>query len=333
MTDTSATPAVLVTGGAGYIGAHMCKTLAMNGYHPVTFDNLSAGHVTSVKWGPLVKGDIRNSLDLERAFKTYAPKAVIHFAARIEVGDGERDPAEFYDNNVVGTLTLLNAMTKFNVPKIVFSSTCATYGETQNMPLSEDEPQHPASVYARTKYTSEGLLDSYHKAYGLRFAALRYFNAAGADLDGEVGEQHDPETHLIPNALKAAAGKGQALKLFGNDYDTPDGTPLRDYIHVQDLTDAHMLALKKLEDEPKLKLNLGTGQGTSVLDIIRTIEHVTGKKVPYDIAPRREGDVTRLYADVRKAKEVLGFTAKHSSLENIIKTAWNFHARQWGIDI
>ncbi|MGB0906169.1 MAG: UDP-glucose 4-epimerase GalE [Maricaulaceae bacterium] len=331
MTEKSPKPIILVTGGAGYIGSHMCKTLFKAGYHPVTFDNLSAGHVTSVKWGPLVKGDVRNVLDLERAFKTYAPEAVIHFAARIEVGEGESNPFEFYDNNVVGTLTLLNTMKSFGVPKIVFSSTCATYGETQNMPLSEDEPQHPVSVYARTKYTSEGLLDSYHKAHGLRFAALRYFNAAGADLDGEIGEQHDPETHLIPNALKAAAGKGNPLKLFGTDYDTPDGTPLRDYIHVQDLANAHMLALKKLDEESALKLNLGTGQGSSVLDIINTIERVTGRKVPYDVAPRREGDVTRLYADVQKAKEVLEFTAQHSSLENIIKTAWDFHAKQWGI--
>ena len=317
---------LLVTGGTGYIGSHTCKALAAEGYIPVTVDNLSAGHKHAVKWGPLEVADIRDGAALARIFSKYPIEAVIHFAANIEVGEGEVEPAKFYDNNVGGSLSLVNAMLKADVNKIVFSSTCATYGETQNMPLSEDEPQDPKSVYGKTKHIVEGILSSYAKAYGLKYAALRYFNAAGASPDGEIGEEHDPETHLIPNALKAAAGLGKGLKIFGNDYDTPDGTCLRDYIHVLDLAQGHIKALKALSSgHDEIQCNLGTGNGVSVLDVINAIEKVTGRKVPYEMAGRRPGDVTRLYSDVTRAQSLLGLDPQYSDIETIVSSAWTFH--------
>jgi len=323
---------ILVVGGAGYIGSHMCKALHQAGYTPVTYDNLQSGHRHAVKWGPLEVGDIRDPARLEAAFSRHNPQAVIHFAAHIEVGEGEKDPAKFYDNNVFGSMKLLEAMHRHGTRKIIFSSTCATYGDTQNMPLSEEEPQIPTSVYGRTKLAVEGLLESYAKAHDFRFAALRYFNASGADLEGEIGEEHDPETHLIPNALKAAAGLGAGLKLFGADYDTPDGTCIRDYIHVNDLAQAHLLALDALSGAHEmLKVNVGTGEGISVLRIIKAIERMTGRAVPYTMAPRRAGDVARLYADVRKARAVLGFKAQYSDIDTIIQSAWAFHSQKWGI--
>ena len=323
---------ILVVGGAGYIGAHMCKTLAKNGFTPVCFDNLSSGHEHAVKWGPLITGDIRDAQALDDVMQKYSPSAVMHFAAKIEVGEGEKHPFEFYDNNVAGSLSLLNAMQRNHIKTLVFSSTCATYGETENMPLCEDEPLRPTSVYARTKFATEGMMAGFAKAYGLHTAALRYFNASGADLDGEIGEEHDPETHLIPNALRAAAGIGAGLKLFGNDYDTPDGTCIRDYIHVQDLVDAHLLTLNALQaGEKSLVLNLGTGKGTSVLEIIEAVKSVTNMDVPYTVHARRAGDLSRLYADASKMRSVLGFEPKHSDIETIIRTAWNFHKKNWGV--
>lgn len=322
---------ILVVGGAGYIGSHMCKTLKRAGYLPICFDNLSAGHEHAVKWGPLEVGDIRDGRALDTVFQTYQPDAVIHFAAKIEVGEGEKKPFEFYENNVGGTLSLLNAMTRNGVKKLVFSSTCAVYGDTNTMPLNENQPARPLSVYARTKYATEGMMAGFAKAHGIHMAALRYFNASGADLDGEIGEEHDPETHLIPNALKAAAKIGDGLKLFGTDYDTPDGTCIRDYIHVQDLVDAHLRTLEVLDQHQNLILNLGTGAGTSVLEIINAVKTVTGMDVPYQAYPRRAGDVPKLYADVSKMEKVLNFTPKHSDIETIIKTAWKFHRKKWGV--
>lgn len=321
---------ILVVGGAGYIGSHMCKLLRQNGFTPVVVDNLSSGHKHAVKWGPLEVADIRDSDALDAVLTKYNPQSVIHFAACIEVGEGEKEPARFYDNNVYGSMKLLEAMHKHGTRTIVFSSTCATYGETQNMPLSEDEPQIPASVYGRTKLATEGVLDGYAKAHGFKFAALRYFNASGADLEGEIGEEHDPETHLIPNALKAAAGIADGLKLFGSDYDTPDGTCVRDYIHVQDLAQAHLLALSALETKhTQLKINVGTGQGISVMQIIKAIEKVTGRAVPYALHERRPGDVAQLYSDVRRAETILGFQAQFSDIETIISSAWKFHQKKW----
>jgi len=259
-------------------------------------------------------------------------KTVIHLASSIEVGEGEKNPAFFYDNNVVGALNLLDGMKAAGQDRFIFSSTCATYGELDVMPLTEDMVQNPFSVYGKTKLAIEHMIQSYHKSYGLNYVTLRYFNASGADPDGDIGEEHDPETHLIPNALKAAAGLGQGLKLFGTDYDTPDGTCVRDYIHVNDIAAAHLDAMTAFDKGlTSTEVNIGTGVGVSVLEIIRMIEKVTGLPVPYEAGPRRDGDLTQLYADASKAKAVLGFEPQYSNLEKIIKTAWTFHRKAWNI--
>ena len=321
----------IVVGGAGYIGSHVCKEIHRRGGRPITFDNLSSGHKHAVKWGPFVNVDVRNEDALNKAFADFPEaKTVIHLASSIEVGFGEKYPAEFYDNNVIGALTLLKAMRKVGADRLIFSSTCATYGETENMPLTEDELQNPFSTYGKTKLAIEHMIQSFHKAYGLQYVTLRYFNASGADADGDIGEEHDPETHLIPNAMKAAAGKAPKMTLLGMDYDTPDGTPIRDYIHVTDIALAHLDAITAFaKGLSQAEVNIGTGKGASVLDILDAIERVTGKPVPYDVGPRRDGDLTRLYADASKAKAILGFTPRHSDLENIIATAWAFHQKTW----
>lgn len=323
----------IVVGGAGYIGAHVCKMIAQQGGRPIVFDNFSAGHKHAVKWGPSVNVDLRDRAMTLAAFKTYAHvKTIIHLASFIEVGEGERAPEEFYENNVLGALNLLMAMRAVGADRLIFSSTCAVYGETQNMPLVESEAQIPFSVYGKTKLAIEHMIQSYHKAYDLDYVTFRYFNAAGADASGEIGEEHDPETHLIPNALKAAARLGPKLNLFGTDYPTPDGTCVRDYIHVTDIARAHIQAIRAQDEGLRqAELNLGTGAGYSVLQIIKVVETITGLPVPYIAAPRRAGDLTQLYADALRAKEVIGFTAQHSSLENIISTAWNFHRTKWGL--
>ena len=324
--------AFIVVGGAGYIGAHVCKMIADNNGVPVVFDDFSAGYEHAVKWGDFVKVDCCDRSALDAAFAQYPnAKTVIHLASSIEVGAGEKDPAGFYHNNVVGALNLLDAMRAAGCERFIFSSTCATYGESEVMPLTEDRVQNPFSVYGKTKLAIEHLIQSYHKAYGLNYVTLRYFNASGADASGEIGEEHDPETHLIPNALKAAAGLGKAMKLFGTDYDTPDGTCVRDYIHVNDIALAHIKAIEAFGNGlTKAEVNIGTGQGVSNLQILETIEKVTGMAVPYDAAPRRDGDLTRLYADASHAKHVLGFEPEYSDLTNIIKTAWGFHRKVWG---
>ena len=277
--------------------------------------------------------DLRDRAATLAAFQKFSDvKTVIHLASSIEVGEGEKAPEEFYENNVSGALNLLMAMRAVGADRLIFSSTCATYGETQNMPLTESEIQNPFSVYGKTKLAIEHMIQSYHKAYGLNYVTFRYFNAAGADASGDIGEEHDPETHLIPNALKAAAGLGKGLKLFGTDYDTPDGTCVRDYIHVNDIAEAHIQAVKAMDKGlTHAELNLGTGEGYSVLQIINAIEQVTGLAVPYEASPRREGDLTQLYANAERAREILNFTPQHSSLENIIATAWNFHRQKWGL--
>lgn len=322
---------VIVVGGAGYIGAHVCKAIADNGGTPITFDNFSSGHEHAVKWGPFETVDLRNKEATLAAFTKHKnANAVVHLASSIEVGIGEKDPAGFYENNVVGALNLLEAMRALKLNNLIFSSTCATYGETDQMPLSESQVQNPFSVYGKTKLTIEHMIQSYHKAYALSYITLRYFNASGADSSGEIGEEHDPETHLIPIALAAAAGLRGKMKIFGTDYGTPDGTCVRDYIHVNDIAGAHICGLKAFaEGLTQTEVNIGTGKGVSNLEILQMIEKVTGKAVPYDDAPRREGDLTRLYADPQRAKEVLNFTAQHSDLENIIQTAWNYHSKQW----
>jgi len=321
----------IVVGGAGYIGSHVCKEIHRHGGRPITFDNLSSGHEHAVRWGPLVTVDVRDDEALNKSFAKFPDaKIVIHLASSIEVGFGEKNPAEFYDNNVVGALTLLKSMRKAGIDRLIFSSTCATYGETPNMPLTESELQNPFSTYGKTKLAIEHMIQSFHKAYGLNYVTLRYFNASGADADGDIGEEHDPETHLIPNAMKAAAGQAPKMTILGMDYDTPDGTPIRDYIHVTDIALAHLGAVKALEAGlDTAEVNIGTGQGVSVLEILDSIEKVTGHPVPYDVGARRDGDLTRLYADASKAEAILGFTPQHSELENIIATAWAFHQKTW----
>lgn len=322
---------IIVAGGAGYIGAHVCKAIADNGGTPITFDNFSSGHKHAVKWGPFEAVDLRDKTATLAAFtKHKTAHAVVFLASSIEVGIGEKDPAGFYENNVSGALNLLEAMRTTRLTNLIFSSTCATYGETDLMPLLESQIQNPFSVYGKTKLAIEHMIQSYHKAYDLSYITLRYFNASGADSSGEIGEEHDPETHLIPIALAAAAGLRGRMNIFGTDYDTPDGTCVRDYIHVTDIAGAHICGLKAFADGlTQAEVNIGTGQGVSNLEILQMIEKVTGKAVPYDIAPRRNGDLTRLYADPQRAKDVLGFTAENSDLENIIQTAWTFHSKQW----
>jgi len=324
----------IVAGGAGYIGSHVCKIIADHDGNPITFDNLSAGHEHAVKWGPSLRVDLRDREETIKAFKAYKHvKTVIHLASSIEVGIGEKQPAEFYDNNVSAALNLLIAMQETSANRLIFSSTCATYGETQNMPLLETEPQFPVSVYGKTKLAIEHMIQSFHKAYGLNYVTLRYFNASGADQSGQIGEEHDPETHLIPIALQAAAGLRPEMKIFGTDYDTPDGTCLRDYIHVNDIALAHLFAERAFDEGlTNAEVNIGTGQAVSNLEILKTIEKVTGRPVPYAPAPRRAGDVTKLFADSSQAKEILGFEPQHSDIENIIQTAWRFHSKKWGIN-
>lgn len=332
MSDGGASMTVLVVGGAGYIGSHTCKVLAENGETPVVFDNLSSGGAHAVKWGPLVEGDIRDAAALDAAFDAHKPDAVMHFAGLIEVGEGERDPIGFWDNNVGGVVTLLGAMRRAGCEKLVFSSTCATYGEPTAIPITESEPQTPVSVYGRTKLAVEILLADVARAHGLRYAALRYFNAAGASPDGEIGEEHDPETHLIPNALKAAAGVGPAMKLFGDDYPTKDGTCVRDYIHVVDLGEAHLEAVRRTRVcEGGFQCNLGTGEGFSVREILETVAQVTGRPVPHEIHPRRPGDASMLTADVSAMHALLNFEPKRSTPEIIVRDAWNFFAPRWGV--
>jgi len=324
---------ILIVGGAGYIGSHAAKAVRLSGREPVVFDDLSSGRAHAVRWGPLVKGDIRKADDVRAAIRQYRPDAVMQFAARIEVGEGEKDPAHFYDNNVAGTLNLVRVMLEEGVRSLVFSSTCAIYGDPERLPLTEDLPKRPVSVYGRTKLMCEQVLEDISRAHGLNFAALRYFNAAGADPDGEIGEEHDPETHLIPNALKAAVGVGGAMKLFGTDYPTPDGTCIRDFIHVTDLAEAHILAADRItRDMTNLQLNLGTGEGRTVRQVLKAVETATGRAVPVEVSPRRPGDAVALYADATKVTQALGWKPRLSDIDTIVGTAWNFHRKAWGVD-
>jgi len=324
---------IIVVGGAGYIGAHVCKAIADNGGTPVTFDNFSSGHKHAIKWGPFENVDLRDKLATLTAFTNHKDSyAVVHLASSIEVGIGEKDPAGFYDNNVIGAFNLLEAMRALSLNNLIFSSTCATYGETEEMPLLETQIQNPFSVYGKTKLAIEHMIQSYHKAYELSYITLRYFNASGADASGEIGEEHDPETHLIPIALAAAAGLRGEMKIFGTDYNTPDGTCIRDYIHVNDIASAHICGFKAFEKGlTNADINIGTGKGVSNLEILKTIENVTGNAVPWRPAERRAGDLTRLFADASRAKKTLGFEPQHSTIENIIQTAWDFHKRKWAL--
>lgn len=321
-------PRVLVTGGAGFIGAHACKALAQAGALPVAFDNLSTGHADAVNWGPLVRGDIRDGAALVSAIKQFGITTIMHFAASAYVGESVTNPALYYDNNVGGMISLLDAARDARVGQIVFSSSCATYGAPVVLPISESTAQSPINPYGRTKLICEQMLKDYSAAYGLRHVSLRYFNAAGADPEGQIGERHDPETHLLPLALRAAAG-GPALNVFGNDYDTPDGTCIRDYVHVTDLARAHLLALRYLDTgRDSAAVNLGSGHGHSVLDVTAAITRVTERVVPMLFAPRRAGDPPLLMADPALAARILGFRTELSDIDTIVR-----HAAPWfGLD-
>jgi len=312
---------VLVTGGAGFIGSHACKAIAAAGGLPVAFDNLTTGNADTVLWGPLVRGDVRDRAALSSALAQFRADTIMHFAASAYVGESVTAPDVYYDNNVGGMIALLDAARASGVKKIVFSSSCATYGIPQSLPIVEDTLQAPINPYGRTKLICEQMLRDYGAAFGLRHVALRYFNAAGADPEGQLGERHDPETHLIPLALRAAV-TGVPLQVFGQDYDTPDGTCIRDYIHVADLARAHVLALGHLQSGgPDLALNLGSGRGLSVLEIVAAIARVTGRTVPVNFAPRRAGDPPVLTADPSWAAQVLGFRTELSDIDQIVRTA------------
>jgi UDP-arabinose 4-epimerase len=318
---------VLVTGGAGYIGSHACKALAAAGLTPVVYDNLSRGFEWAVKWGPFERGDLLDQPRIEAVIKRHKPIAVMHFAALAYVGESVAYPATYYRNNVIGSLALLDAMRANGVNRLVFSSSCTTYGVRGSEPIGEETPQAPVNPYGVTKHVIEQAMRDYAAAYGLRAVAMRYFNAAGADPEGEIGEAHDPETHLIPLVLEAAAG-GPPLTVFGNDYPTPDGTCIRDYVHVTDLADAHVLACQTMEREGGFRAyNLGTGQGLSNMEIIAAVRRITGRDVPIKMGPRRAGDPPELTADPRKAGRELGWTPRVSSLDDIIDTAWRWHQR------
>jgi UDP-arabinose 4-epimerase len=313
---------ILVTGGAGFIGSHTCKALAARQLTPITFDNLSRGYSGSIRWGTLFKGDILNRTELEQAFNYCQPKCVIHFAALAYVGESVTDPLAYYQTNVAGLINVLSAMVKFGADTIVFSSSCATYGIPASLPIAESEPQRPINPYGHSKLFCERILIDAAAAHRLRFAILRYFNACGADPDGDLTEMHDPETHLIPLAIDAAAGRASPLRIFGSDYPTADGTCERDYIHVSDLAQEHIDALGYLAqyDEP-LIVNLGTGRAHSIREIIAAIERVTGRTVPTVAAARRPGDPPRLVAEPRLAHIILGFRPRYSDLDTIITTA------------
>lgn len=320
---------VLVTGGAGYIGSHACKVLAQEGYQPVAFDNLSSGHTWATKWGPLEQGDILDRAALDRAIEKYRPTACVHFAAFAYVGESVTDPGKYYRNNVVGSLTLLEALRDHGVDQIVFSSTCATYGIPDRVPIDETLTQTPINPYGATKLMVERMLADFQAAHQLRSVALRYFNAAGADADVEIGEDHDPETHLVPLVLDAACGDRDNITVFGTDYETPDGTCIRDYIHVTDLAKAHVLALKALEQGLTHRaFNLGNGAGYSVREVIASVERVTGRPVPVKFGERRPGDPARLISNSTRAATELKWTPHITKLDDIISTAWEWHQKR-----
>ena len=322
------TKTVLVTGGAGYIGSHTCKMLSQCGYIPVVYDNLIYGHKEAVKWGPFEEGDILDTDRLTQVFRQYNPDAVVHFAAFGYVGESVVDPGKYYTNNVTGTINLLEVMRKVGCEKIVFSSTCATFGVPESLPITEATAQNPINPYGWSKLMIEQILADYDTAYGIKHVALRYFNAAGADSDGETGEDHTPETHLIPIVLDAASGKREKIVVYGEDYPTADGTAVRDYIHVMDLADAHVRSLEMLQETGVSdQFNLGSETGTSVKEIIDITESVCALNVPYEYGPRRDGDPPVLVANAAKAKRVLGWEPRYSDTTTIIKTAFEWHSR------
>lgn len=318
---------ILVTGGAGYIGSHACKALARAGYLPVVYDNLVYGHEWAVKWGPLERGDLLDGTRLAEVIARYRPAAAIHFAAYAYVGESVSDPAKYYGNNVGGTLSLLAALRAGGVERLVFSSTCATYGVPERLPIDESHPQRPVNPYGHSKWMIEQVLRDYAQAYELRSIVLRYFNAAGSDPDGEIGEDHTPETHLIPLVLRAARDPNAPVSIHGTDYPTPDGTCIRDYIHVTDLADAHLRALAALEKGAETAAyNLGTGRGHSVREIVAAARRVAGREIAVVEGPRRPGDPPELVADATRAGIELGWIPGFTEIDDIIETAWRWES-------
>jgi UDP-glucose 4-epimerase len=319
---------ILVAGGAGYIGSHTVKELRREGFEVLVFDNFSSGRQELIGDAPFVEGDLLDRAALRRVFREHGIGAVLHFASLIQVGESYADPRKYYTHNLTTSLNLFDAMLEAGTACLIFSSTAAVYGEPHETPIPETHPTKPANPYGRAKLMVEDILRDYERAHGLRSISLRYFNAAGADADGGAGECHDPETHLVPNILLGVLGKRPRLTVFGGDFPTPDGTAVRDYIHVTDLAAAHVLALKTLlAGGPGDIVNLGTEQGRSVLEVIRTAEKVTGRPVPYEIGPRRQGDVAVLLASKARAEKILGWKPRLSTLETIVETAWNWHRK------
>lgn len=320
--------AVLVCGGAGYIGSHINKQLNKEGYETVVFDNLVYGHREAAKWGHFVRGDLQNLDEIEAVFRNYKIDAVFHFAAYAYVGESVGQPEKYYYNNVANTLNLLHVMKQYGCDKIIFSSTCATYGEPERVPITEDMPQDPINPYGASKLMVERIFQDYSKAYGLKFVVLRYFNAAGADPEGEIGESHTPETHLIPLVLDAASGRREDIKVFGTDYDTPDGSCIRDYIHVYDLATAHLLALHYLEEGKESDFfNLGNALGTSVLEVVEAVKKVSGREFTVTLTGRRPGDPAKLVGSSEKAQKVLGWRPVYGDIDTIVGHAWNWHRK------
>lgn len=316
---------VLVVGGAGYIGSHMVRLLDKAGYEVVVLDNLSTGFAPAVTAGEFYVGDMRDRALVEQILANHRVDAVMHFAACALVGESVTDPAKYYQNNIVATLELMESMRRQGVHKMVFSSTCATYGIPAKSPITEAEPQRPVNPYGFTKLAVEQALADYAQAYGFGYATLRYFNASGASPNGDIGEDHMPETHLIPLVLQVALGQRQKITVFGDDWPTPDGTCIRDYIHVDDLGAAHLAALQRLAPGVELKLNLGTGHGNSVLEVIQVCREITGRPIPYDVGPRRAGDPPALVADASLARHTLNWRPQYTNLRDIVDTAWRWH--------
>lgn len=321
---------ILVAGGAGYIGSHVCKMLSNKGYDVIVYDNLSHGYKSFAKWGEFIPGNISDEQLLDNVFKHYNIEAVMHFCAYIEVGESVKDPQKYYINNVSNTITLLKVMLKNNIKKFIFSSTAAVYGHPERIPIKEDDPKNPINPYGRSKWMVEQILEDYDKAYGLKSIRFRYFNAAGADEETEIGEAHNPETHLIPLILDAALGVREDIKIFGTDYDTKDGTCIRDFIHVNDLADAHIKGLEYLLNGGETDyFNLGSGDGYSVREVIEAVKRVTKTNFKVVEADRRPGDPPYLIANSEKARKKLGWSPKYS-LEEIIETAFKWHLKYRG---
>ncbi len=320
---------ILVTGGAGYVGSHACKALKQAGYEPITFDNLKRGHKEFVKFGPLIHGDLLNRNQIKAAFEAHQIESVMHFAALAQVGESVQEPERYYENNVLGTLNLLHSMREKKINRFIFSSTCATYGIPTTVPIPDSHPQNPISPYGETKLLVEKMLRDFHTAYGLRSVSLRYFNAAGADPDAEIGECHQPETHLIPILLDVAIEKRKSFKIFGQDYNTKDGTCIRDYIHVCDLADAHLKSLQWLESQNACEgLNLSTNQGYSVKEVRASAERITNRRIPFEISERRPGDPDSLVGLSNRAQDLLKWKPKSSSIDQIIESAWKWHQKK-----